>query len=289
MPSIAVILGLTLVLQHQDTSFAEQTSRKLTKDEANEKGDRPPGAQATDGPKGIAGTIDGVRGGSGQALPEAGNSSRASRGGEGVKYRAAQIIGRPGGDPDRKLPIGTSFIGRLLNAIDSREQNSFVRAIIPYGASFDHDRRLDRNSILFGTATYPDGGEKVYVKFTRVLLPNGQEFKIEAQALSSLDYAPGLTGEEHDGAGGRIGTTLGLTMLSGITDVMVQREALGQYGAPTPKAGLRNGLYNGIARATENEAQRRAAKINDAKDYVTIEAGQDVIISLTETFKGENL
>lgn len=209
--------------------------------------------------------------------------------GSGIKYQATQVILRSGGDPDRALPIGTSAIGRLLSAIDTREPSPLVKVILPYGVSFNHERKIDRGAVLFGTVTYPGQGDKAYIRLSRLLLPDGKELRIDAQVLSSVDYSPGVYGEVHGAGGERIATTLGLTMLSGVTETLVEREAIGQAISATPKASLRNGFYNGLTRATESEAERLAGKVMDQNDFLTIESGQDVIVSLTETFRGENL
>ncbi|MBS1983279.1 MAG: TrbI/VirB10 family protein [Bdellovibrionales bacterium] len=178
----------------------------------------------------------------------------------------------------------------MVTAIDTRETGQFVKVILLYGASFDGERRIERNSTIFGTASYSGKGSKVYMKFHRLLFPSGQEFKIEAQALNAVDYSPGLIGEYHGTAGGRIGAAVGLTMLAGISDVMVEREMPGQNALmPTPKSTLKNAFYNGVAKSAEQEARRQADSIGEADDFVTVEAGDDVIVSLTETFKGEPL
>lgn len=284
-PVLLGVIAWSFYPESSDTSFVGHTSKDLTKNGADAKsgnGTEKSGAQK---PKGVQ---DGDE--SQQSQYKSNERSHPISGGDGgkFKYRATQIVVRQGGDADRKLPIGTSFIGRLLTGIDTREQNSLVRALIPYGASFDHDRRIDKNSVLFGTASHSGAGDKVYVKFHRALFPDGREFRIQAEALSSSDFTAGLTGEENDGAGSKAMTTIGLNMLSGISDALVEKESLSQFAEPTVKSGLRNGFFNGLNKSTQEEAQRRAAKIRDAPDYITIEAGRDLIISLTETFKGES-
>ena len=141
--------------------------------------------------------------------------------------------------------------------------------------------------MIFGRVSYPGQGEKVYLHFSRLLFPDGSEFKIEAEALSTRDYSPGIAGVEHDGAGDRIMVSTGLTLLSGITDALTEKEQVGVFGATTPKASLDNALMNGFAKSTQSEAEREGAKVNGAKDFVTLPPGADLMVSLTETFHGE--
>ena len=283
-PVVAVAVSLGMLRGKEDTSFMKETSRKLSPQDGQA------GTQGSPGqPTGVRGVREEATDDTANRGQRGGRHSSNAGGGPPLKYRAVQVIERQGGDPDRKLPIGTSFIGQLLTAIDTREQNSFVKVLLPYGAAFDRDRRIERNSTLFGTVNYPGTGDKVYIKFNRVLSPDGKEFKIEAQALNAQDYSPGLAGESHDGAGGRIATTTGLTMLSGMSDVLVEKQVSGGFNpTTTPKSTMRNAFFNGLTKSTQREAERQAEKITQQKDYVTIEAGEDIIISLTETFNGES-
>ena len=279
--AVAAGTAWRLFAAREDTSYLEQSGKRLGGD-AKSKG------KVSDSNSDPGSVPHGVQEGSGGDSHYQAADERAKGSGQ-FKYHAAQVILRQGGDPDKRLPIGTSFVGKLLTGIDTRNPGALVRVLAPYGASFDHDRRIDRGSVVFGTASYTGSGDKVYLKFNRVLYPDGREFRIEAEALSSSDYTSGISGEENDGAGGKIGATLGLTMLSGITDTMVQKETLGQYAEPTAKSTLTNGFYNGLSKASQEEAQRQAAKVQNVPDYVTIEAGLDLIVSLMDTFKGEPL
>lgn len=291
MPLFLVGLALSFVPGHEDTSYVEETSSPLTPDAKDEtvEGLSATGKESREEAQRPKGVSDGMA-----DIASAADRRRTSRGGAdggeaGIKFHAVQIIKREGGDPERTLPIGTSAIGRLLTAIDTREQNPFVKVLLPYGASFNRERKIQKNSVVFGTVSYPGSGNKVYIKLTRLLDPGGQEFRVDAQALSSLDYSPGLAGDLHGAEGERLAATLGLTMIAGMSDVLVEKEAMGQTISPTPKSSMKNAFYNGLTRATEDEAQRQAGKLTDQQDYVTIDAGQDVIVSLTETFKGEPL
>lgn len=289
---MALGLGLGIIPKDPDTSFASKTTRSLTGGQAQPPTPSPTPKNSgkepdTQTPLGISdANWESIHRYPGQGSPR----GEVKDGSGGLKYRATQVIQRQGGDPDRKLPIGTSVIGKLLTSIDTREQNSLVKVLLPYGVAFDHDRRIDRNSMLFGTVNYPGNGEKVFIKFHRVLFPDSREFKIEAQALGAMDYSPGLLGDYHDAAGTRMGSVLGLTLVAGMSDVLVEKEVSGQFSpVTTPKSTLKNAFYNGLTKATEQEAQRKAGKLAEEKDFITVEAGLDLIVSLTETFKGEAL
>ena len=74
-------------------------------------------------------------------------------------------------------------------------------------------------------------------------------------------------------------------MVAGVSDVLVEKEALGQGYSTTPKATLKNGVYNGVAKVADMEASRQAERLAQTPEYVTIEAGTDLIVSLTGEFR----
>ena len=205
-----------------------------------------------------------------------------------IKYRAPQVIERKGTDSfTSNLPIGSNLIGKLLTAVDTRESEQLYKVLLPYGGKGKHGEGIPKNSILFGTINYPNKGRKVFMQFTKALLPDGREVEVKAQALNAKDYSPGLAGKLHSNAAGRIASTLGLTMVSAFTDTLTEKQVLGSEGQVTPKATAKNALYQGIAKASEAEAQRQAAELGSVLEYVTIPAGREMIINLLATYRGE--
>ena len=205
-----------------------------------------------------------------------------------LKYKAPQVIERKGTDNfTSKLQIGANLIGKLLTSIDTRESKQLYKVLLPYGGKGKHGEGIPKNSILFGTINYPNKGRKVFMQFTKALLPDGGEVEVKAQALNAKDYSPGLEGKFHSGTAARVASTLGLTMVSAFTDTLTEKQVLGAEGAVTPKSTAKNALYQGIAKASEMEAQRQMAELGDVQAYVTIPAGQELIVNLLATYRGE--
>ena len=202
-----------------------------------------------------------------------------------IKYRAPQVIARKNDSLNSKLPIGSNLIGKLLTSVDTREREQLYKALLPYGGKGKRGEGLPKNTILFGTITYPNRGRKVFMRFTKALLPDGREVVLQAQALSAKDYSPGLEGKLHRGATSRIAATLGLTMVSAFTDTLTQKQVLGSEGVVTPKATLKDALYQGIAKASAAEAPRQAEELSKAQAYVTVPAGKEMIVNLLATYR----
>ncbi|MDX1470829.1 MAG: hypothetical protein R3213_04980, partial [Flavobacteriaceae bacterium] len=89
----------------------------------------------------------------------------------------------------------------------------------------------------------------------------------------------------HGTATVRIATTLGLSMVSGMTEVLTEKQALGESGAVTPKATMKNAFYHGVSKVSEMEANRQAGELSNEKAYVTVDAGSDLIVSLIAPLK----
>ena len=227
---------------------------------------------------------------------KSGTSNKKARGGGSqgqyhrprlqIKYQAKQVITREGNfSADQTIPTGTNLIGKLLTSIDTREKSQIYKVLLPYGGRSKFGAEIPKNTTLYGKIRYPGRGKKVFLKFTQGILPSGREIKLEAQALSSSDYSPGLVGEFHGKSGTRIATALGLTMVSGMADVLVEKKEAGPSGAVVAKETLKNGFYKGLADSAAAEAARQASELNAEAEYVTIESGTDLIVNLTRSYK----
>lgn len=207
----------------------------------------------------------------------------SSRSGVPIKFKAKQVL-----TPDavaERIPTGANFVGKLLTSVDTRSPQR-INVILPYGGSHKSGGgSLPPETILIGEFTYSGQGERVFMVFNKAILPEGEEVPIYAQALSSKDYKAGIIGDYHSNRGDRMASALGLSMVSGISEVMVEREALGNSFEPTPKANLKNGIYNGVAKVAEMEAANEMSKLGEAPSFVTLDAGQDLIISLGQNFE----
>jgi hypothetical protein len=190
------------------------------------------------------------------------------------------------------IPSGTNFIGKLVTGIDTRQDNQTLKVILPYGGSHPAGGKIPRDSILLGSASY-SGGDRVYLRFNRIVFPNGAEYRIDAQGLSSGDYTPGLIGIHHSETDLRVAGAIGLTLISAGADVMTQRTTLGgnPYGMAVaqPDATFKNAGLQGVSQVTKQEAERVGSKMQAKEEYLTVMTGGDLIISLLTPFKGEPL
>lgn len=200
-----------------------------------------------------------------------------------VKYSAPQLVGVKGNSP-KAIQSGAKLVGFLLNSIDTRSQST-VRVRISQGGEMS-GVEIERGSILSGQFSYPGSGDKLFLNFMMLETPDGEPKKVQAQALDSGTFTVGITGEEHSEKGTKVAASLGLSMFSGMADVLTEKESLGpaQNGVQA-KSTMKNALLQGLSRSAQDQTGRMASDIGSAKDYLTVPVGQEMIIELTQDFK----
>ncbi len=208
---------------------------------------------------------------------------RSSGGGMKLRFSAKQVIDRFSG-----MPAGTNFIGKLITGIDTRDPSQIVKVALPYGVVYQGTRNIERGAILMGAAQHTgNGGDKVFLRFNRLVNTDGTEYPIQAQALNSRDFTAGISGDVHTNMDSRMMAAMGLKMISAGADVLTEKEALGNSFEPTPKSSLKNAAIAGVSGATQMEAERRLSQVESQEDYVIVESGVEMIVSLMEVFRGE--
>lgn len=279
---VAVGVGYALIMSfREDTSFLGRTDHAL----------------ASSG-KASSGSGSGSGGAGPQKVDKMFQNSEANGHGattknthvQGLKlnYKAQQVILGESADLARTMPMGTNLIGKSLTTIDTRDSAQLVKVLLPYGGRASAGGELPKNAVLFGQITYDGKGEKIFLKFTKGVLPSGQEFQLEAQALSPGDYSPGLAGHFHGNADTRVASSLGLTMLAGMSDVLTEKESLGggglMPGSVMAKSTMKNALMHGVSQVAQDESTRQAQAIGQEPQYVTVDAGTDLIVSITKAY-----
>ncbi|MGE4107377.1 MAG: TrbI/VirB10 family protein [Bacteriovoracia bacterium] len=213
---------------------------------------------------------------------ESAMSSRTVSTGMKLRYSAKQVIDRFSG-----MPAGTNFIGKLITGIDTRDPSQMVKVALPYGVVYQGSRNIERGAALMGSAQYTGNGDKVFIRFNRLINTDGTEYPVQAQALNSRDFTAGISGDLNTNMDSRMMAAMGLKMIAAGSDVLVEKESLGNSFQPTPKSSLKNAAIAGVSEATEMEAERRLSQAGSQEDYVIVEPGVEMIISLMEPFRGE--
>lgn len=198
-----------------------------------------------------------------------------------LKLVAKQVLIRDDAGLGYGFHVGSNLIGELQSTIDTRDPNQFVRVILPYGGkSRDGNSELPRGTLLMGKISYQGKSDKVFVQFHQAILPEGKSIKIAATALDPKDYSTGLTGEIQRETSSRTLSALGLSAISAMGAILTEKETMGQYHVEA-KASLKNAMLAGASKVAEVEASRLQEQ-SGAQDYVQVDAGTAVVVSLTQ-------
>lgn len=199
-----------------------------------------------------------------------------------IRYSATQVIGTENKGP-KAIRMGAKLLGFLMTAIDTREP-SLVRVLLPHGGAAS-GVEIEKGSILYGQFSYGGSSDKVQITFSRLDTPDGLSKRISAVAVDAADYTAGVRGEVYSGAGVKLAAGMGLTMFSGMADVLTERESLGPMNGAAAKPTMKNALLQGLSRAAQDEAGRTQSEIASQKDYIVIPEGKEIIVQLTEDFQ----
>lgn len=198
-----------------------------------------------------------------------------------IKFAAKQVVVREDGNLGFGFHVGSNLIGELQSTIDTRDPSQMVRVVLPYGGkSRDGSSEIPRGTLLLGQVSYQGKGEKVLIQFQQAILPEGKTIKLAAIALDPKDYSTGLSGEIQSQAKSRTLSVMGFSALAAMGNVMTEKESMGQYNVEA-KANAKNALLAGVSKAAEVEASRLQEQA-DMQDYVQVDAGTAVVVSLTQ-------
>lgn len=210
-----------------------------------------------------------------------GTSKSHDGGQKSIKLAAKQVLIREDVNLGHGFHAGSNLIGELQSTVDTRDPNQVVRVVLLYGGkSRDGSSELPRGTLLLGQVSYQGKGEKVFVQFQQAILPEGKAIKIAAIALDPKDYSTGIGGEIQSQAKSRALSVMGLSAVAAMGNVMMEKESMGLYQVEA-KASARNAMLAGVSKSAEVEADRLREQ-TEAEDYVQVDAGTAVVVSLTQ-------
>ncbi|MBF0300002.1 MAG: hypothetical protein HQK51_14860 [Oligoflexia bacterium] len=212
-----------------------------------------------------------------------------------INYSAPMVIVRDETNDStiEKLPIGSSFIGKLLTPIDTRINNPLVRIELPFGARNKRTGStiIPKGTILFAQVQYLDDSDRVFLSIIKGVTRDDVEFDIQAQALSSDDFNPGVIGEYHSNLSSRLASNFGWSMSGAAAEVLQEKQVIATTDGAVvlPKSTVGNALLEGTKRTINNESGRAIEELNRKHAYVTVSAGKHLIINLTQTLSANKL
>ena len=141
---------------------------------------------------------------------------------------------------------------------------------------------LPADTTLLGTAQAT--GDRLQIRFSKAILPDGDVVKISADALDSGDKTPGIRGSFIARQGMALAGSIALNALSGVADGLQENEAVGAGIAK--KANTRNAILNGASRASLDQAKELTQDFRESSKSIAVPAGTKIIVLFGEESQG---
>lgn len=176
-------------------------------------------------------------------------------------------------------PAGSETFATLI----SGGANGMVKAMLSENLMLNGDLYAAKNSILIGKGTSSD--QRLFVKFSRLVSPEGKSKKISAQAYDFTDRIRGLIGKKVSDRMFKIAASSALIFLGGMADSMQTSEP-NMLGS-APKKSMRDAALGGVAQATTEHGRRYLEEIDQDNRIEVKSETQFVVIFEDEEDKNE--
>lgn len=197
------------------------------------------------------------------------------------QYSASQVVKR--GDSTNKLPTGSVIKASLVNTIVSTDANSPAIAQITEDIYWKSSLIIPRGAKAIGQGVLDDSTERLQIRFNTLVFPEGEQHSISALALLP-DGSSGISGDFHSRrfpkqAGRFVGTFIG-----GLAQGLKDKDTHGQSGIVFEPGSLKNGILNGIANSSVDQANSITQNSERLKPYLQVSQGTAFLIYLEKEF-----
>jgi len=199
----------------------------------------------------------------------------------GVSNGSAQVIENK--DSSLNLQTGTIFKVALANKIRSNSLNQPVIAIVDEAFYDESSLVLEAGTKLIGKANHDEASRRVQVEFHTIIYPDGTEKDFSAIALDmGDDGSSGLSGEYHSESTKRTAGSLLSYFISGLSSGFKDKEE-SLFGSKQ-KGSWKNGVFEGVSRSAESQAQRYSESLSKTKGFIEIEPGYEFLVFINRPF-----
>jgi type IV secretory pathway VirB10-like protein len=210
------------------------------------------------------------------------------------KHASGTIATNPGGSRSTAKIAGPKLVRRVLSL--NVPGGAMTDAVLitgakagPVKANLSAELRsrfgehlLPSDTTLLGTAQAT--GDRLQIRFSKAILPDGDVVKISADALDSGDKTPGIRGSFIARQGMALAGSIALNALSGVADGLQENEAVGVGIAK--KSNTRNALLNGASRASMDQAKELTQDFRESSKSIAVGAGTKIIVLFGEDSQG---
>ena len=205
-------------------------------------------------------------------------------GSQARQHSATQIIKR-GDSASDVLPTGTLVRVKLVGQVESTDSQSPVTAVVIDDAKSPADFTvIPRGARLIGQGQLDASRERLQVRFSMIVYPEGEQFAISGLAAMT-DGSSGIAGDFSSGSFKRHASQFVGDFVGGMADGLKDRTTGGsQIGIPFEPGSLKNGALNGVATSSLNYAKSTTEEMGQAGASITIPSGQEFVLYLEREF-----
>ena len=143
--------------------------------------------------------------------------------------------------PEIKIPAGSEVFVTLT----SGGANGMLKAILPEGLKTDGEVFLPPGTVLLGSGA--SSNERLFMDFSKAVLPDHTNLKIKALAYDSGDRILGVKGNKVSDYAFRLAASSGLIFLGGMADGL--REEVSLAPGERRRHSTRDAALNGVTTA----------------------------------------
>jgi len=176
-------------------------------------------------------------------------------------------------------PAGSEAFATLI----SGGANGMVKAMLSENLTLNGDLYAAKNSVLIGKGSSSE--QRLFVKFTRIVSPEGKSKKISAQAYDFSDRIRGLIGKKVSDRMFKIAASSALIFLGGMADTMQSNEP--NMTGTAPRKSMRDAALGGVAQATTEHGRRYLEELDRDNRIEVKSETQFVVIFEDEEDKNE--
>ncbi len=199
------------------------------------------------------------------------------------QYGASQLVRRGEGNDGDKLPMGSTIPAKLLNSVLSSDSNSPVMAEISEEIYWKNSVMIPAGTKAIGQGTLDDGTERLQVRFHTLVHPEGQQHSISALALLG-DGSSGIAGDFHSRSFPKQAGRFAGTFVGGLAQGLKDKDSRGQAGIVFEPGSLKNGILNGIAASSLDQANALANDSERLKPYLEVPGGTQFLLYLEREY-----
>lgn len=183
------------------------------------------------------------------------------------------------------IPMGTKIPVTLLNNVVSLDTETPVIVSVTEDVLSEGSLFIPLDSKAYGIARLNTGSERLFIKFSTLVLPDGQELPLSASAMD-MDMVFGLGGDfESKEVDKTVASTAG-QFISGLASGLKDKTPT-PSGAPMEPGSLKNGILNAFTQSGMGYAEKRAKDASGIQPVMRIPAGKQFYLFLERKLDGK--